>query len=102
MYLVRFSKQADKDKKRLKATGLEKKARELLHIIRENPFQNPPPYEALVGNLSGFYSRRINIQHRLVYAVSHEKTTVGGVRYDGIVIVARMWTHYEGMRGYET
>ena len=97
MYLVRFSKQADKDKKRLKAAGLEKKARELLHIIREDPFRNPPPYEALVGNLSGFYSRRLNIQHRLVYAVSQEKTMVDDVWFDGIVIVARMWTHYEGM-----
>ena len=97
MYLVRFSKQADKDKKRLKAAGLEKKARELLHIIREDPFRNPPPYEALVGNLSGFYSRRLNIQHRLVYAVSQEKIMVDDVWFDGIVIVARMWTHYEGM-----
>ena len=97
MYLVRFSKQADKDKRRLKAAGLEKKARELLHIIREDPFRNPPPYEALVGNLSGFYSRRLNIQHRLVYAVSQEKIMVDDVWFDGIVIVARMWTHYEGM-----
>lgn len=97
MYLIRFSKQADKDKKRLKSAGLEKRARELLHVIRENPFQNPPPYEALVGNLSGFYSRRINIQHRLVYAVSQEKIAVDDIWYDGTVIVARMWTHYEGM-----
>lgn len=60
MYLIRFSKQADKDKKLLKGAGLDKKAKELLNIIAENPFQNPPPYEGLVGNLSGYYSRRIN------------------------------------------
>ena len=97
MYLIRFSKQADKDKKRIKAAGLEKKSRELLKIIGENPFQIPPPYEALVGNLSGFYSRRINIQHRLVYSVSQGEITYGDTVYEGEVLVARMWTHYEGL-----
>ena len=96
MYLVRFSKQAEKDKRNLKAAGLENKARELLHIIRENPFQNPPPFETLVGNLSGFYSRRINIQHRLVYSVFQEEIAFDGIWYEGTVVVARMWTHYEG------
>ena len=97
MYLIRFSKQADKDKKRIKAAGLEKKSRELLKIIGENPFQIPPPYEALVGNLSGFYSRRINIQHRLVYSVRQGEITYGDTVYEGEVLVARMWTHYEGL-----
>ncbi len=77
--------------------GLEKKARELLKIIAGNPFQNPPPYEALVGNLSGFYSRRINIQHRLVYSVRQEKTTYADTEYEGEILVERMWTHYKGM-----
>ena len=66
MYLIKFSKQAEKDKQRLKAAGLEQKAKDLLNILMQNPFQNPPPYEKLVGNLRGNYSRRINIQHRLV------------------------------------
>ena len=95
MYLVRFGRQADKDKKSLKAAGLEKKARALLAVIQENPFQNPPPYETLVGNLSGFYSRRINIQHRLVYSVFQDKVDYNGKEYEGTVLVARMWTHYE-------
>ena len=64
MYLIKFSKQAEKDKQRLKAAGLEQKAKDLLNILMKNPFQNPPPYEKLVGNLRGNYSRRINIQHR--------------------------------------
>ena len=98
MYLVRFSKQADKDKKLLKGAGLDKRAKELLNIIVENPFQTPPPYEALVGNLNGFYSRRINLQHRLVYEVYPDAITENGVEYEGTVKVARMWTHYEGLR----
>ena len=85
MYTIRFSKQADKDKKLLKAAGLERKTKELLNIISQNPFQNPPPYEKLVGNLDGLYSRRINIQHRLVYEVIDDST----------IFVRRMWTHYE-------
>lgn len=98
MYLVKFSKQADKDKKLLKGAGLEKKAKELLNVIAENPFKNPPPYEGLVGNLQGFYSRRINLQHRLVYEVYPDAITENGVEYEGTVVVARMWTHYDGMR----
>ena len=85
MYTIRFSKQADKDKKLLKAAGLERKTKELLNIISQNPFRNPPPYEKLVGNLDGLYSRRINIQHRLVYEVIDDST----------IFVRRMWTHYE-------
>ena len=98
MYLVKFSKQAEKDKQRLKAAGLEKKARELLDILLQDPFQNPPPYEKLVGNLKGNYSRRINIQHRLVYAVLENTdgyAAPSGKLYDGIILVKRMWTHYE-------
>jgi toxin YoeB len=81
-----FTKQAQKDAKRLAAAGLHRKARELLEVIRENPFKTPPPYEKLMGDLAGAYSRRINIQHRLVYQV-HEDL--------GVVKVLRMWTHYE-------
>ena len=98
MYLVRFSKQADKDKKMLKGVGLEKKAKELLNIVANNPFQMPPPYEALLGNLNGFYSRRINIQHRLVYEVYNEAVTYNNIQYEGTVVVARMWTHYDKLR----
>lgn len=96
MYLIKFSKQAEKDKPRLKAAGLEAKA--LLNLMQDNPFQNPPPYEKLVGNLSGNLSRRINIQHRLVYAVLENiegYAAPTGELYDGIILVKRMWTHYE-------
>lgn len=98
MYLVRFSKQADKDKKMLKDAGLDKKAKELLNIVANNPFQTPPPYEALVGNLYVFYSRRINLQHRLVYEVYNNHVTQNGVQYEGTIIVARMWTLYDKLR----
>ena len=98
MYLIKFSKNADKDKKFLKSAGLEKKAKLLLDIIAEDPFKNPPAYESLLGILSGFYSRRINIQHRLVYTVYAEQLMENNVSYEGIVLVARMWTHYEGIR----
>ena len=64
-------------------------------MIKENPYQNPPPYEGLLGNLQGLYSRRINIQHRLVYEVYNEPFEENGIKYDGTVKVIRMWTHYE-------
>ena len=83
---VVYAKHAQKDAQKLAASGLKAKAQELLAIIRENPFQNPPPYEKLVGDLSGAYCRRINIQHRLVYEVLPEQRTVK---------VLRMWSHYE-------
>lgn len=83
---VVYAKQAQKDASKLANSGLKAKAQELLAIIKETPFQNPPPYEKLVGDLSGAYSRRINIQHRLVYEVMPELQTVK---------VLRMWTHYE-------
>jgi Txe/YoeB family toxin of toxin-antitoxin system len=81
-----YTKQAKKDAKNLASSNLKDKAEELLAILAENPFQNPPPYEKLVGDLEGAYSRRINIQHRLVYEV---------IESEKIVKVIRMWTHYE-------
>ena len=69
MYRIVYTKQAVKDIKNLKSAGLDKKAKKLIDIMRENPFQNPPPYEKLIGNLKGYCSRRINIQHRIVYQV---------------------------------
>lgn len=81
-----FAKHAQKDAQKLAASGLKTRAQELLAIIKEHPFQNPPPYEKLVGDLAGAYSRRINIQHRLVYEVLQEQNTVK---------VLRMWSHYE-------
>ena len=81
-----YTKQAQKDAKKLAAAGLKNKAQELLEVLKPNPFHSPPPYEKLVGDLSGAYSRRINIQHRLVYQVFKEEHTVK---------VIRMWTHYE-------
>lgn len=83
---VVYTKQTQKDAKKIAQSGLKSKAEKLLSILAEDPFQNPPPYEKLVGDLSGAYSRRINIQHRLVYqAFEKEK----------VVKVIRMWTHYE-------
>ena len=69
-----------------------------MEVIRENPFQNPPPFEALVGNLQGVYSRRINIQHRLVYQVYNDPVEVDGKNYAGTVKIIRMWTHYDKIR----
>ena len=86
MWVVLFTKNAEKDKPKLKAAGLEKKAKSLLILLSENPFQTPPSYEKLVGDLNGYYSRRINIQHRLVYRVDSK---------NNIVIVHSMWSHYE-------
>ena len=79
-YEIYFTKQADKDKKLIKQAGLEQKTRLLLEIIANDPFQMPPPYERLVGNLDGFISRRINLQHRLVYAVSEEEKSIKIIR----------------------
>lgn len=83
---VVYTKQAQKDAKKLSAAGLRPKAEELLEILRQNPYQNPPPYEKLVGDLTGAYSRRINIQHRLVYQILEAEQTVK---------VLRLWSHYE-------
>ena len=100
MYIIKFSQMAEKDKKLLKRAGREKKAKELLNIIAQNPFQTPPPYEKLLGNLEGNYSRRINIQHRIVYEVYEAKEGIcdPGGPYEGVVLIKRMWTHYEGIR----
>jgi len=81
-----FSKQAQKDAKKIASSNLKTQAQRLLDIIAENPFQTPPPYEKLIGDLAGAYSRRINIQHRLVYQVYEAEHTLK---------VIRMWTHYE-------
>lgn len=99
MYLIKFSKLAEKDKKLLKRAGLEKKAKELLNIIAQNPFQTPPPCEKLLGNLEGNYSRRINIQHRMVYEVFEaDESICDSEQYEGIVLIKRMWTHYDDLR----
>jgi len=81
-----FTKQAKKDAKKLVSSGLKAKAESIIQILRENPYQVPPAYEKLVGDLAGAYSRRINIQHRLIYQVFNDEK---------IVKVIRMWTHYE-------
>lgn len=81
-----YARQALKDAKKIAASGLKPRAQELLLALAKDPFQNPPPYEKLVGDLAGAYSRRINIQHRLVYEVFAKEKTVR---------VLRMWTHYE-------
>ena len=83
---VIFAKHALKDAKKIAAAGLKDKTQALLDVLANDPFQNPPPYEKLVGDLEGAYSRRINIQHRLVYEVFRKERTVR---------VLRMWTHYE-------
>jgi Txe/YoeB family toxin of toxin-antitoxin system len=83
---VVFAKHALKDAKKLSAAGLSDKAQALLYVLAQDPFQNPPPYEKLVGDLEGAYSRRINIQHRIVYEV---------FKKERIIRVLRMWTHYE-------
>ena len=85
-YRVVFTKQAKKDAVKIKQNNLHKKVIELVEILKDDPFQNPPTYEKLVGDLKGAYSRRINIQHRLVYQV---------LESEEVVKVLRMWTHYE-------
>ena len=83
---VVFTKQAQKDARKLSSSNLKPQAQRLLEILAEDPFRNPPPYEKLVGDLSGAYSRRINIQHRLVYQIYGAEKTIK---------ILRMWTHYE-------
>jgi len=81
-----YTKQAQKDAKKLAASKLKKKAQNILEVIEKDPFKNPPPYEKLIGDLSGAYSRRINIQHRLVYQVYEDER---------VIKVLRLWSHYE-------
>ena len=85
-WTLRYTKQAQKDAKKLALSGLKPKARALLELIQEDPWRVPPSYERLVGDLSGAISRRINIQHRLVYQVFEA---------EGVIKVLRLWTHYE-------
>ena len=85
-YKLVYTRQAKKDAKKLKGAHMAKKAKELLEIISDEPFADPPPFEALVGDLKGAYSRRLNIQHRLVYSIDEN---------DGVIRVLRLWTHYE-------
>ncbi len=85
-WAIVYTRQAQKDARKIASSNLKTQVQRLLDIIAENPFQNPPPYEKLVGDLAGAYSRRINIQHRLVYQVYDDERTVK---------VLRMWTHYE-------
>lgn len=86
MWAIYYTKQAKKDARKLASAGLKEKAKALLSIIQENPYQNPPPHEKLIGDLDGAYSRRINIQHRLVYQVIENEKSIK---------VLRLWTHYE-------
>ncbi|HEY5587953.1 MAG TPA: Txe/YoeB family addiction module toxin [Candidatus Paceibacterota bacterium] len=85
-YIIVITKQAQKDAKKLESCNLDKKAKELLKIIKEKPYQTPPPYEKLIGDLKGFYSRRINIKHRIIYEVYEKENTIK---------ILRMWTHYQ-------
>ena len=85
MWTIKFTKNAEKDKKMIKSAGLESKVKKLLNLISENPYKNPPSYEKLVGDLNGYCSRRINLQHRLVYKVYEDIKTV---------VVHSMWSHY--------
>lgn len=85
-YKILYSKISQKDAQKLKESGLDKKAKQIIKILEGNPFKNPSPYEKLIGDLKGVYSRRINIKHRLIYQVDRKKK---------IVRILRMWTHYE-------
>ena len=84
MWIIKFTKNAEKDKKLIKSAGLEERVKKLLNLIAKNSFQNPPSYEKLVGDLQGYYSRRINLQHRLVYKVYEDINTI---------VVHSMWSH---------
>ena len=86
MWEIVYTKQAQKDAKKLSSNSLRSKAEQLLKILKQNPWQKPPPYEKLIGDLAGAYSRRINIQHRMVYQI---------VKEEKVVKIIRMWTHYE-------
>ena len=86
MYQIVYSSQAKKDSKKINRAGLKNNVLKLIEIVRNNPYQNPPPYEKLLGNLLGSYSRRINIQHRLIYQI---------YEHEAVIKIIRMWTHYE-------
>ncbi|MCP4114086.1 MAG: Txe/YoeB family addiction module toxin [Desulfobacteraceae bacterium] len=86
MWKVVFTKQAQKDAKKISKSGLKSKAEKIIGVLKQNPYQTPPPYEKLLGDLAGAHSRRLNIQHRVVYQIMNDEK---------IVKVIRMWTHYE-------
>lgn len=86
MYIIKYRKKCLKDIEKLKSVGLTDKAKKLIKIIENNPYQNPPPYEKLMGDLNGAYSRRINFQHRLVYQILEKEKTIK---------ILSLWTHYE-------
>lgn len=88
MYKIKYHKKAIKEISKLKESNLDEKAKKLIDLIKENPYQTPPPYEKLVGDLQGFYSRRINIKHRLVYQVNEEEKTIK---------IISLWSHYENI-----
>ena len=88
MYKIQYHKKAVKEIEKLKMNRLDSKVKKLIDIIKENPYQNPPPYEKLTGDLKDYYSRRINIQHRLIYQVIEKENTVR---------ILSMWTHYENV-----
>ena len=89
MYKIMYHKKALKDIEKLKESKLENKAKMLIDVIKKDPYQNPPPYEKLVGDLEGLYSRRINIQHRLIYEVNKGEKQIG---------ILSMWSHYENIK----
>jgi len=86
VYIIKYRKKCLKDIERLKSVGLADRAKKLINIIKNNPYQNPPPFEKLIGDLNGAYSRRINIQHRLVYQILEKEKTIR---------ILSLWTHYE-------
>ena len=98
MYKLFYTKQALKDIENLKRVNISQKAKALVDLIRENPYQNPPRYEKLVGKLDGILSRRINIQQRLVYQVNESPFMENGIEYRGTIKIIRMWTHYDEVR----
>ena len=85
MWIIKFTNNAEKEKKLIKSAGLEEKVKKILNLIASNPYQTPPSYEKLVGDLRGYYSRRINLQHRLVYKIHEDIKTV---------VIHSMWSHY--------
>ena len=91
MYKIVYRKQVIKDIPKIKSAKLDTKVKNLIEVIKKNPFQNPPPYEKLVGDLEGAYSRRINIKHRLIYQVKKKKKTIK---------IISVWSHYENIWGY--
>ncbi len=95
MYRIFYTKQAMKEIAKLKESKIDNKAKTLIDLIRKNPYQNPPGYAKLVGNLDGLLSRKINYHHRLVYQVSDSPYMQDGTEYQGTIKVIRMWTHYE-------